>query len=190
MTETATAPIPQAPPPDFGVRVSSGDPRYHEVVDWVQDEAALLDEGHTIAWTKLLAEDIVYRVPVRQTRLRDDPKPQFAANMFHYDENHTTLTMKVYRLATTASPWCENPMSRSRRLITNIRVYEGDQPDEFTVVSSVLMTRNRHSESVPMVMSGERQDVVRRNGDGFLLARRTFLMDQSTVGFPNLTIIF
>ncbi|WP_109526625.1 MULTISPECIES: aromatic-ring-hydroxylating dioxygenase subunit beta [Nocardia] len=188
MTETAT-PVQQGPVPDFGVRVSSGDPRYHRIVDWLHDETALLDGGHTIAWTKLIAEDIVYRIPVRQTRLRDDTRSQFADNMFHYDENHTTLTMKILRLATTASPWCENPVSRSRRLVTNIRVFEGTTPDEFTVISSVLITRNRHSESVPLIMSGERNDVLRRDGSGFLLTRRTFLMDQSTVGFPNMTII-
>ncbi|ROO88002.1 3-phenylpropionate/cinnamic acid dioxygenase small subunit [Actinocorallia herbida] len=189
MTETIEKPT-QAPPQDFGKRVSSGDPRYAEVVDWLHDEAALLDEGHTIAWTKLLSEDIVYRVPVRQTRLRDDTAPQFADNMFHYDENHTTLTMKILRLATTASPWCENPVSRSRRLITNIRLFEGSAPEEFTVVSSLLITRSRHSEPHPRLMSGARQDVLRRDGDGFLLAARTLYMDQSTVGFPNLTVIF
>ncbi|GGL41706.1 aromatic-ring-hydroxylating dioxygenase subunit beta [Nocardia jinanensis] len=188
MTETAT-PVQQAPLPDFGARVSSGDRRYHQIVDWLHDEAALLDDGHTIAWTELIAEDIIYRVPVRQTRLRDDPRCQFADNMFHYDENHMTLTMKILRLATTASPWCENPVSRSRRLITNIRVFERAARDEFTVVSSLLITRNRHSESAPLVMSGERHDVLRRDGAGFLLARRMFLMDQTTVGFPNLTVI-
>ena len=122
--------------------------------------------------------------------MRDDPLPQFATNMFHYDENHVTLTMKVLRLATTASPWCENPPSRSRRLITNVRVFEGVEPDEYYVVSSMLMTRNRHSESVPLIISGERRDLLRREGDGYLIAHREFLMDQTTLGYPNLTVIF
>jgi 3-phenylpropionate/cinnamic acid dioxygenase small subunit len=191
MTETIDTPTTHAAPlNDFGVRIGSGDLRYHEVVDWLADEAAMLNEGHTIAWTKLLAEDIIYQVPVRQSRLRDDPKSQFADNMFHYDENHITLNLKVMRLATTASPWCENPVSRSRRFVSNTRVFEGVQPDEIMAVSSLLMTRTRHSESVPRVMTGERRDLLRRHADGFLLARRTFLMDQTTLGFPNLTVIF
>lgn len=190
MTGTVVRPALQALVPHTGTRIRSGDPRYHEVVDWLYDEAALLDGAHMVAWTKLLAEDMVYRVPVRQTRLRHDPVSQFADNMFHYDENHTTLTMKVLRLATTASPWCENPVSRSRRLLTNIRVFEGEQAEEFIAVSSLLMTRTRHSEAVPLITSGERKDTLRRRGDGFLLARRTFLMDQTTLGYPNLTVIF
>lgn len=173
-----------------GGRIGSADERYHHVVDFLHDEASLLDEYRSVEWLKLLAEDITYRVPVRVSRMRDDPLPQFATNMFHYDENHVTLTMKVLRLATTASPWCENPPSRSRRLITNVRVFEGVEPDEFYAVSSMLMTRNRHSESVPLIISGERRDLLRREGDGYLIAHREFLMDQTTLGYPNLTVIF
>lgn len=174
-----------------GARISSGNERYHQVVDWLYDEAGLLDDSKSVEWLKLVSEDVVYRVPVRVSRRRDDPLPQFAPNMFHYDENHVTLSMKVLRLATTASPWCENPQSRSRRLLTNIRVYEGEKPDEFYVVSSLLMTRNRHSESVPLIISGERRDLLRRDGDdGFLIVHREFLMDQTTLGYPNLTVIF
>lgn len=173
-----------------GDRIPSGDQRYHQVLDFLYDEAALLDDAKSVEWLKLIAEDVVYRVPVRVSRMRDDPLPQFASNMYHYDENHVTLSMKVLRLATTASPWCENPQSRSRRMISNVRVYEGAAPEEFYVVSSELMTRNRHSESVPLIISGERRDVLRRSGDGFLIAHREFLMDQTTLGYPNLTVIF
>lgn len=195
--ETAGSPDAEAPAEakvhehlPHGARVSSGDERYHQVLDWLYDETGLLDDAKSVEWLKLIAEDITYRVPVRVSRMRDDPRPQFATNMFHYDENHVTLTMKVLRLATTASPWCENPPSRSRRLISNVRVFEGEQPDEFYVVCSELMTRNRHSESVPLIISGERRDLLRRNGDGFLIAHREFLMDQTTLGYPNLTVIF
>jgi 3-phenylpropionate/cinnamic acid dioxygenase small subunit len=189
MTETIEAPVRVHVPAGAGRRIGSGDVRYGEIIDWLYDEAAVLDEGDIVGWTSLIAEDIVYRVPVRQNRLRDDKGPRFADNMFHYDENHQTLTMKVLRLATTASPWCENPPTRSRRLITNTRVFAGGTDDEFVVGSSLLITRLRHSEPDPRVMSAKREDVLRRQDGGFLLAKRTVYLDQTTLGFPNLTVI-
>lgn len=183
MTETLTAPA-------TATRVRATDPVYWEVSEWLDDESTMLDSARTMEWTALLAKDLVYRLPVRQNRLRDDPESQFAGGMFHYDENHTTLVMKVMRLATTASPWAENPMSRTRRFVTNVRVHRTAVDDEFEVSSSLLMTRSRYTEPHPLVITAERQDLLRRNGEGFLLARRTILVDQATLGYPNLAVFF
>lgn len=183
MTETLAAPA-------TGTRVRATDPLYWEVSEWLDDESSLLDAARTMEWTRLLAKDLVYRLPVRQNRLRDDPEPQFAPGMFHYDENHTTLVMKVMRLATTASPWAENPMSRTRRFVTNVRVHRTAVDDEVEVTSSLLMARSRYTEPHPLVITAERQDLLRREGEGFLLARRTILVDQATLGYPNLAVFF
>ena len=175
-------------PPITGERVRARDPLYWEVVEWLNDEATLLDEGRTMEWVGLTDADLVYRMPVRQTRLRDDAVNQFSSGMYHYDENQITLQVKVLRLATTASPWAENPVSRTRRFITNVRVFRTDNPDELSIVSSLLITRSRYTEEKPLVMSAERRDLLRRSGDSFKLARRTILADQSSVGFPNLAV--
>ncbi|MCW2607655.1 MAG: 3-phenylpropionate/cinnamic acid dioxygenase subunit beta [Frankiales bacterium] len=183
MTDTIVAPA-------TGTRVRANDPLYWEVSEWLDDESTMLDASHTMEWTALLAKDLVYRLPVRQNRLRDDPESQFASGMFHYDENHTTLVMKVMRLATTASPWAENPMSRTRRFVTNVRVHRTAVDDEIEVSSSLLMTRSRYTEPHPLILTAERQDLLRRTGDSFLLARRTILVDQATLGYPNLAVFF
>jgi 3-phenylpropionate/cinnamic acid dioxygenase small subunit len=190
---TTAPPAPpgtQAPGPELlGPRVRVGHPMHSRIVEWYDDEATLLDSGLTMEWVRLMAEDLLYRVPVRQNRLRDDPKSQFSDGMFQYDENATTLAMKVMRLATTASPWAENPTSRTRRFVTNVKVYATDSDQEFRVLSSLLLTRSRYSESVPLVLTGERRDLLRRDGDdGFRLAERYVLLDQTTLGFPNLAV--
>jgi len=169
-------------------RIRSSDPLYGEIVEWYDDEATLLDDHLTLEWVKLMAPDPLYRLPVRQNRLRDDQTSQFSSGMFHYDENLTTLAMKVMRLATTASPWAENPVSRTRRFVTNVKVYETPVTDEYRVISSYLITRSRYSEPVPLVLSGERRDLLRRDGDGFKVAERYVLLDQTTLGFPNLAV--
>ena len=176
--------------PTTGDRVRAGDPAYDQVREWLDDEAYLLDAGRTLDWAKFMAEDLVYRLPVRQNRLRDDPMPQFSTTMFHYDENYTTLVMKVMRLATTASPWAENPVSRTRRFVSGVRVHRLPADGEYAVTSSLLMTRSRYTEPVPLILSAERQDVLRRSGDGFLLAELTILVDQTTLGYPNLAVFF
>jgi 3-phenylpropionate/cinnamic acid dioxygenase small subunit len=180
-----------APPPPQGERIRPGDPIYFEVVEWLDDESTLLDSGHTMEWVQNhVAQDVLYRLPVRQNRLRDDANDQFSEGMFHYDENYTTLFMKVMRLATTASPWAENPVSRTRRFVTNIKVYKTESPDELAVMSSLLITRSRYTEPTPLVLTAERRDVLRRGDEGFKLAKRTILVDQATLGYPNLAVFF
>ncbi|MCW2694019.1 MAG: 3-phenylpropionate/cinnamic acid dioxygenase subunit beta, partial [Mycobacterium sp.] len=132
MTADTAQAAPAAPSepllhPATGPRVRVGDPLYHQIVEWYDDESTMLDAACTMDWVRdLMAPDLLYRMPVRQNRLRDDPLSQFSDGAFHYDENLTTLTMKVMRLATTASPWAENPVSRTRRFVSNVRVHRTD----------------------------------------------------------------
>ncbi|MGH7857450.1 MAG: hypothetical protein ACREQY_08975, partial [Candidatus Binatia bacterium] len=51
-------------------RIRAGDSVYFEIVEFLEDEAMLLDDFELLAWVDLLADDLVYRVPVRVTRLR------------------------------------------------------------------------------------------------------------------------
>lgn len=183
---TTTVPAPAV---SQGERVRAGDPLHFEIVEWYDDEATELDSGHTMQWVQgRIAQDVLYRLPVRQNRLRDDALDQFSDGMFHYDENYTTLFMKVMRLSTTASPWAENPVSRTRRFVTNLKVHRTDVADEVSATSSLLVTRSRYTEPVPLILSGERRDVLRRTDEGWKLVQRYILVDQSTLGYPNLAI--
>jgi len=197
---TAQAAAVTAPPADVrvpyddlatGERIRNRDPLYWDIVEWLDDEATVLDDQRTMDWAgSYLAQDLEYRMPVRQNRLRDDPKSQFSGGMFHYDEDYSTLFLKVMRLATTASPWAENPLSRTRRFVSNVKVYRTPKEDEFGVVSSLLITRTRYTEETQLFLSMERRDLLRRDGDSFKVARRHILLDQTTVGWPNLAIFF
>ena len=65
--------------PTLGGRVHLGDPLHFKVVEFLEDEATLLDQSRLLEWVQLMTTDIVYRLPVRQTRLRDDRADQFVA---------------------------------------------------------------------------------------------------------------
>ena len=96
--------------------------------------------------------------------------------------------MRVLRLETEYA-WAEDPPSRSRHFVTNVQVAPGDSGDEFEVTSNLLLYRTRGDVATYDILSGERKDVLRRAGDGFRLAKRVVLLDQTTIMTHNLALI-
>ncbi len=156
-----------------------------EVEEFLLHEAQLLDEGRFDDWLELLAEDLVYQVPVRVTRERAGPS-EVSADMFHMNETRRSLQLRVERLR-TGHAWAEDPPSRTRHFVTNIRLRELTET-EVEVRSNLLLYRNRGSDAGHDLLSGERFDVLRRQGDGCRLARRQVILDQATLGTKNLGI--
>lgn len=155
------------------------------VEDFLFQEAQLLDEGRFDEWLDLLAEDLVYQVPVRVTRERAGPS-EVSTAMFHMDETRRSLQLRVQRLR-TGHAWAEDPPSRTRHFIANIRLRELSEA-EVEVRSNLLLYRNRGSDPGHDLLSGERFDLLRRHGDGWRLARRRVILDQATLGTKNLGI--
>jgi 3-phenylpropionate/cinnamic acid dioxygenase small subunit len=170
-----------------GPRVPTGDPVYFAIVEFLEDEAAALDRSDLMGWVSMLAPDVVYRMPVRQTRDRDGGS-EFASGSYHINDSAQSLFIKAMRLAQAPSAWAENPPSRTRRFVTNIRVHESPVDAEYRVTSSVLLVRNRYDRPTSDLLSAERRDVVRATDDGFVLAERYVYVDQATIGTPNLAV--
>jgi 3-phenylpropionate/cinnamic acid dioxygenase small subunit len=167
-------------------RVRSGSDVYNEIVDFLYDEALLLDHNQTDDWFELLAEDLVYRMPVRRTVHRDQGLG-FDPVMAHFDDDYSTMTVRIKRLH-SLSAFSEDPPSRVRRLVSNVRVHETDTDGEFAVGSYVLALRSRWDQPVFDLIPVERDDLLRRHGDSFKIARRIMYPDQSVLGTPNLAI--
>lgn len=171
-----------------GPRVKSGDPAYHDVVDFLIDEALLLDHNQIDEWYELLAEDLVYRMPVRRTVYRDQGLG-FDPVMGHFDETYESMTSRIKRLR-SASAWAEDPPSRMRRFVSNVRVAAMEPPGEFAVTSYVLALRSVWAKSEFDIVSMERHDVLRRDEASFKIARRIIYCDQSALETPNLSVFF
>src|SRR2546426_328601 len=103
-------------------RVPSGDPVYNEIVDFLIDEAALLNQNRLPEWVALLAEDLSYRMPVRETLSRAGG-PGFDQRSGHFDDDLPSIKLRVRRLLETKSAFAEDPPSRSRRFVTNVVVH-------------------------------------------------------------------
>ncbi|OYU99631.1 MAG: aromatic-ring-hydroxylating dioxygenase subunit beta [Burkholderiales bacterium PBB5] len=182
-TTTASGPDP-AP----GQTVPIGSPVYNEVLQFLYTEARLLDEIRLKEWAATLTEDLRYTAPLRETR----PSAQQAASVVrstqHFDDDWRSIMGRVMRLTGTKSAWAEDPPSRTRRLVTNVWVSQGEQADELQVRSYLLVTRSRFNFDELDLISGERFDVLRRVSGVLKLARREIVLDQAVLGTPNLAI--
>src|SRR3954452_24180989 len=91
-----------------------------EVEDFLYHEAALLDAWRLDEWLALLTEDATYRVPSND---RPDSDPKSA--LFMIADDIRRIRARVTRLQDPHAH-AESPRSRTRRLISNLRIVEQD----------------------------------------------------------------
>lgn len=162
----------------------------HEVEQLYYREAELLDERRIEEWTALLAPEFRYRVPVRATRTwREIAPPEGATGSSvdrelvpggaWLDETRADVLERLRKLR-SGSAWAEDPPSRTRRLVTNVRI----APSEAGILdvrSAFLLYRNRSDTQVDL-FAGERRDRLLRGGPhGFSLVDRVVVLDQSVL---------
>jgi len=159
---------------------------YGEILDFVYAEAAALDERRHHDWLEMLTDDVVYRMPVRVTTPHS-LEDSLLADMAHFDEDRYSLVKRVERLDTEHA-WAEDPPSRTRRFVTNVRGWEGGEPDEILAAASVLLFRSRGDRRPPDLLSAGRRDSLRRVDGRLKLARRELAVDESVLRTQNLAV--
>ena len=160
-----------------------------EVQEFLYLEAELLDARRYDDWLTLLTDDIHYWMPIRRTTQIKDIDLEFTkpGGMAFFDDTKEVLTMRVQRLS-IGRAWAEDPPSRTRRLITNVKVDETDG-DQISVRSNFQLYRTRlNSEEDSWI--GRRDDVLRRVGDQLMLARRSIYLEQTVILSQNMSSIF
>lgn len=169
-----------------GTTLPFGDERHLTAHQWLVDETYLLDAQAYEAWLDLLTDDIHYLMPVRVTTALGagfDTAP----GMAHFDENKYSLGRRVARFATEHA-WTEDPPSRMRHFVTNVRTFAADRPDELIVESGVLLFRSRGDVRDAALVSAGREDLLRLVGGRWLLARRVITVDESVLRMQNLAV--
>ena len=171
---------------------------HFEVEQFYYEEADLLDEGRYVDWLEMLADDLDYWMPTRTNRLRRQQALSVAARgeAAFYDETKESLAWRIRRFD-SGMAWAEDPPSRTRHLVANVRVRHADPgthpdftADDLVVRSAFLLYRNR-LEREEGVFAGQRTDVLRRRPDGRLeVARREILLDQSVLLAKNISTFF
>ena len=165
------------------------DARHLAAHRFLVEEAAILDAGDWARWLGLLTEDIRYVMPVRVTTVHDTGYDA-RADMAHFDEDRYALEKRVQRLLTDHA-WTEDPPSRTRHLVTNVRTFDSDGDggaDHVRVESSLLLFRSRGDDRPAEYVCAVRRDVLRRSGATVRLAARHITVEESVLRTQNLAI--
>lgn len=167
-------------------RVPLGSEIYNRILETLYDEAAALDERRFDDWVAMLDRDLIYTAPVRLTRTGPNRDRDVMRTMMHFDEDYNSILMRTGRL--TKSAWAEDPPSRTRRFVTNVRVAESENPDEYEVVSYFHLIRSRGDSSRNEETTAERRDIWRHADGAYKLARREIIVDQATLSMSNFAV--
>jgi len=167
-----------------------------EVAQFLYGEAELLDERRYDDWLELLADDVRYWMPMRRNvKFGDDGGREFTREgeeIAWFDEGKETLTRRARQIQ-TGIHWAEEPQSRIAHLVSNVQLLQAtpDAPSarEITTKCRFLIYRNRVETETDLLV-GKREDTLRRNGNGWLIARRKIILDQNVLMSKNLTFFF
>ena len=165
-----------------------------EVEDFLYAEADLLDEREYDKWLDLLAEDIVYWMPMRKNvsfaNRAEDTTAEDDLAWFHDDKE--TLIKRVKQIQ-TGIHWADEPISRVSHLITNIRLAEPisslDEGAKLTTKCRFIVYRNRLETETDFLVGRREDTLIRANGE-LKIARRKIILDQSVLLAKNLTMFF
>jgi p-cumate 2,3-dioxygenase subunit beta len=149
-----------------------------EVEELLFREAALLDEWRLDEWLELLTADARYEVPSN-----DRPDADPANTLFTVADDMARIRGRVTRLK-DKNAHAEFPRSRTRRLISNVRVV-GTNASELRVEANFVVYRFRRDESVREYV-GRYQYVLRAEGGSLKIARRRAVLDAMELGSMGL----
>ncbi len=160
-----------------------------QIEDFLYLEAELLDDRKLREWLELLTDDVRYWMPIRHNTF-DRPvdvtgELSQPGEGYYFNDDKKSLRIRVER-AYAKNAWAEMPPSRTRHMISNIRIKKEDG-NEIAVHSNFLCYRTRMETDQDMFV-GERQDILRRIGDSFKVARRTIILDQAVLAAKNISV--
>ena len=147
-------------------------PSRQQVEDFLYHEAALLDEWRLDEWLELLTDDATYQIPPT-----DVPEGDARNTLFIIADDAVRIRSRVKQLL-GKSAWAENPHSRTRRLISNVRVL-GMEGDLVLVTANFAVYRMRY-ESVDTYVGHYDYKLV-REGDDLKIRERRVILDNEAL---------
>jgi len=141
-----------------------------EVEQFLYREARLLDERRFNEWLELFTDDARYWVGGRINRY---PKTSKAIAILDSDRHVEQ----------------EDPPSRTRHLVANIKLEPGDAVSELKVYCNFIVYRSP-AETEKDFYVGARRDVLRLVDGAWKIARRKLTLDQNVLAAKNVSIFF
>ena len=143
-----------------------------EIESFLIDEAALLDEWRLEEWLELMASDVRYLVPPLNA-----PDADHHDTLFLISDDRRTLGSRVRQLL-SGTTWAENPRSRTRRLITNVRLLAAED-SEARVTANFAVWRFQQEQADVYV--GRYVHKLVRGPSGLLFRERRAVLDRETL---------
>ena len=145
-----------------------------QVEDFLYHEAALLDDWKLDEWQTLLTDDACYYVPPND-KLDSDHRN----TLFIVADDRERIRQRIIRIN---DPNChaEYPKSRTRRMISNVRI-ESVDGDLVTVTANFVCYRFRRYERIREYVGGYRY-ILKVAGDSFRIKERRVLIDAHELG--------
>ena len=167
-----------------------------EIEEFLYQEADLLDARKFREWLDLLADDLIYFMPIRRNvkfgEHDERENTRQGEGISWFDEDKWTVTKRVEQILTGVH-YAEEPLSRVTHMVSNVRLLDvapsAENPTEVTVGCRFLVYQNR-VEYETNTFVGRRIDTLRRNGDSWLIARREMILEQNVLLAKNLSILF
>jgi len=158
-----------------------------ELMQFYIREAWLLDERRLKEWLDLFTADLLYFMPRRKNVPRREAQRELTplGDLAILEEDKRYLEMRVARLD-TGMAWAEDPPSRTRHLIGNLEVSPREN-GEIEARTAFLVYRS-HLETDAQLLSGYREDVLRKVDGAWNVARRTIVLDANVLLDKNLSV--
>jgi len=139
-----------------------------EVEDFLFAESALLDEWRLDEWLALFTDDATYSVPPT-----DAPGSDPADTLFLISDDKARLCSRVEQLEGKTT-WSESPRSRTRRMISNVRILEVEG-DRSVVTANFVVYRMKNDRTSTYV--GHLRYVLIRAAGSFRIQDRRAVLD-------------
>lgn len=162
----------------------------HEIEQFYYYEASLLDDRKFNEWLELLSDDLEYWMPIRMTRTWEDMSLEFAniGEYAYFDDDKDLIIIRVKKLYTGCS-WGENPPSRTRHLVSNVRILKKIREDEIDVASNFNIYQSRLSDE-ENYWFGWREDRLGKKDGRWLVVRRHIFLDHVRLPTKSMTVFF
>ena len=169
------------------VTLSQQQALWFELMQFYTREAWLLDERKYKEWLDLFTDDVLYFMPRRKNVPRRELHRELTplGDLAILEEDKRYLEMRVARLD-TGMAWAEDPPSRTRHLIGNLEAtaLENGQAEARTA----FLVYRSHLETDSQLLSGCREDVLRKVNGAWQVKKRTIVLDANVLLDKNLSV--
>lgn len=137
-----------------------------DVTQFIYREARLQDEHRYDAWEALWTDDGVYWVPANGEG--GDPEQEMS---IIYD-NRSRIALRI-RQFHTGKRFSQTPQSRLRRVVSNVEVCDDDGRELKAAANAMVFESQMRGD---LVWASRNEYTLRREGDGFRMARKKVVL--------------